>query len=252
MERLEEARKRLEEARRVAVLTGAGISKPSGIPTFRDAEGLWKNFNPLDYATPEAYARDPEKVWAWYAWRIQKVREAKPNPAHYALVELERRILSRGEASSSSPRTWTAFTPSREARTWWSSTATSSGPGARPAGSGFPCRRPSPRPLLPGLRPPGPARCGLVRGVSAGRGLGEGGKGLRRGRLRLGGGHQRRGGARGLLGPDRLRLGGLPGGGEPRAHPHPLAHLSLRTGAVEGMALLLPPSPEDQAEGHLS
>ena len=96
MERLEEARKRLEEARRVAVLTGAGISKPSGIPTFRDAEGLWKNFNPLDYATPEAYARDPEKVWAWYAWRIQKVREAKPNPAHYALVELERRILSRG------------------------------------------------------------------------------------------------------------------------------------------------------------
>lgn len=97
MERLEEARKRLEEARRVAVLTGAGISKPSGIPTFRDAEGLWKNFNPLDYATPEAYARDPEKVWAWYAWRIQKVREAKPNPAHYALVELERRILSRGK-----------------------------------------------------------------------------------------------------------------------------------------------------------
>ncbi|TIF18099.1 SIR2 family NAD-dependent protein deacylase, partial [Legionella pneumophila] len=96
MERLEEARKRLEEAKRVAVLTGAGISKPSGIPTFRDAEGLWKNFNPLDYATPEAYARDPEKVWAWYAWRIQKVREAKPNPAHYALVELERRILSRG------------------------------------------------------------------------------------------------------------------------------------------------------------
>lgn len=130
----------------MAVLTGAGISKPSGIPTFRDAEGLWKNFNPLDYATPEAYARDPEKVWAWYAWRIQKVREAKPNPAHYALVELERRILSRGEASSSSPRTWTAFTPSREARTWWSSTATSSGPGARPAGSGFPCRRPSPPP----------------------------------------------------------------------------------------------------------
>lgn len=198
---------------------GRASPSPPASPTFRDAEGLWKNFNPLDYATPEAYARDPEKVWAWYAWRIQKVREAKPNPAHYALVELERRILSRGEASSSSPRTWTAFTPSREARTWWSSTATSSGPGARPAGSGFPCRRPSPRPLLPGLRPPGPARCGLVRGVSAGRGLGEGGKGLRRGRLRLGGGHQRRGGARGLLGPDRLRLGGLPGGGEPRAHP---------------------------------
>jgi NAD-dependent deacetylase len=93
---LEEARKRLEEARKVAVLTGAGISKPSGIPTFRDAEGLWKEFNPLEYATPEAYAKDPEKVWAWYAWRIAKVREARPNPAHQALAELERRLLERG------------------------------------------------------------------------------------------------------------------------------------------------------------
>jgi NAD-dependent deacetylase len=93
---LEEARKRLEEARKVAVLTGAGISKPSGIPTFRDAEGLWKEFNPLEYATPEAYAKDPEKVWAWYAWRIAKVREARPNPAHQALAELERRVLERG------------------------------------------------------------------------------------------------------------------------------------------------------------
>ncbi|TFU17140.1 SIR2 family NAD-dependent protein deacylase [Thermus tengchongensis] len=96
MERLEEARARLRAARRVAVLTGAGISKPSGIPTFRDAEGLWKEFNPLDYATPEAYARDPEKVWAWYAWRIAKVREALPNPAHLALVRLEEEVLARG------------------------------------------------------------------------------------------------------------------------------------------------------------
>ncbi|GAA6734078.1 NAD-dependent deacylase [Thermus oshimai] len=93
---LEEARRRLREARRVAVLTGAGISKPSGIPTFRDAEGLWKAFNPLDYATPEAYARDPKKVWAWYAWRIAKVREAEPNPAHYALARLEADLLARG------------------------------------------------------------------------------------------------------------------------------------------------------------
>lgn len=96
MEGLAEARRRLARAERVAVLTGAGISKPSGIPTFRDAEGLWRNFNPLEYATPEAYAKDPEKVWAWYAWRIQKVRQAQPNPAHLALVELERRVLERG------------------------------------------------------------------------------------------------------------------------------------------------------------
>lgn len=96
MEGLAEARRRLARAERVAVLTGAGISKPSGILTFRDAEGLWRNFNPLEYATPEAYAKDPEKVWAWYAWRIQKVRQAQPNPAHLALVELERRVLERG------------------------------------------------------------------------------------------------------------------------------------------------------------
>ncbi len=93
---LQEARKRLEGAGKVAVLTGAGISKPSGIPTFRDAEGLWKNFNPLDYATPEAYAKDPAKVWEWYAWRIAKVREAEPNPAHRALVRLEEAVLRRG------------------------------------------------------------------------------------------------------------------------------------------------------------
>ncbi len=96
MEGLAEARRRLARAERVAVLTGAGISKPSGIPTFRDAEGLWRDFNPLEYATPEAYAKDPEKVWAWYAWRIAKVREARPNPAHLALVELERRLLAKG------------------------------------------------------------------------------------------------------------------------------------------------------------
>jgi NAD-dependent deacetylase len=93
---LAEARKRLRGARHLAVLTGAGISKPSGIPTFRDAAGLWKEFNPLDYATPEAYARDPERVWSWYAWRIEKVRQAKPNPAHHALVRLEEAVLARG------------------------------------------------------------------------------------------------------------------------------------------------------------
>ncbi len=96
MEGLEEARRRLREAKRVAVLTGAGISKPSGIPTFRDAEGLWRNFNPLEYATPEAYARDPLKVWNWYKMRIEAVRKAQPNPAHYALARLEEEVLARG------------------------------------------------------------------------------------------------------------------------------------------------------------
>ncbi len=89
---LEAARKRLREARRVAVLTGAGVSQPSGIPTFRDAAGLWKDFNIEEYATPEAYARNPQKVWEWYAWRYQNVIQAQPNRAHTLLALLEQRI----------------------------------------------------------------------------------------------------------------------------------------------------------------
>lgn len=90
VERLKEARERIRAARRVAVLTGAGISAPSGIPTFRDPGGLWKNFRLEDYATPEGFKKNPEEVWRWYAWRYKKIREAKPNPAHHLLAELER------------------------------------------------------------------------------------------------------------------------------------------------------------------
>ncbi len=92
MNALSVARKRLAMARQVAVLTGAGISKPSGIPTFRDAAGLWKNFDIEEYATPEAYARNPQKVWEWYAWRYQNVMQAQPNRAHALLVLLEKRV----------------------------------------------------------------------------------------------------------------------------------------------------------------
>lgn len=89
---LEAARERLLTARRVAVLTGAGISQPSGIPTFRDAAGLWKDFDIEEYATPGAYARNPQKVWEWYAWRYQQVMRAAPNRAHTLLVKLEQRV----------------------------------------------------------------------------------------------------------------------------------------------------------------
>jgi len=89
---LKDARERLRAARRVAVLTGAGISQPSGIPTFRDATGLWKDFDIEEYATPQAYARNPQKVWDWYAWRYQKVTQAQPNRAHQLLVALEQRV----------------------------------------------------------------------------------------------------------------------------------------------------------------
>ena len=85
----DEARAKLHAATKVAVLTGAGVSAESGVPTFRGSGGLWEGFRPEELATPEAYARDPDKVWRWYAWRYQQVMEAKPNRAHLLLAELE-------------------------------------------------------------------------------------------------------------------------------------------------------------------
>jgi NAD-dependent deacetylase len=85
-------RKWLLEARSVAVLTGAGVSAESGVPTFRDANGLWNQYRVQDLATPSAFARDPKLVWDWYNWRRSVLSEVKPNPGHYALAELEKRI----------------------------------------------------------------------------------------------------------------------------------------------------------------
>lgn len=83
----------LAKARHVCVLTGAGISAESGIPTFRDAqEGLWSNYDPFDLATPEGFDRDPELVWRWYEWRRELIRRAEPNPGHLALAALARRV----------------------------------------------------------------------------------------------------------------------------------------------------------------
>jgi NAD-dependent deacetylase len=82
---------RLKSAQRVVVLTGAGVSAESGVPTFRDAQtGLWSKFNPEELATPRAFRRNPRLVWEWYEYRRKLVAEAKPNPAHTALAEMER------------------------------------------------------------------------------------------------------------------------------------------------------------------
>ncbi len=87
------AARRVREARHVCVLTGAGISAESGIPTFRDAlTGLWAKFRPEELATPEAFERDPRLVWEWYEARRTSVRAAQPNPGHHALAELARRV----------------------------------------------------------------------------------------------------------------------------------------------------------------
>lgn len=83
----------LRAARTVVVLTGAGISAESGIPTFREAlTGLWARFRPEELASPEAFQRDPQRVWAWYAERRARVREAQPNPGHIALAQFEREV----------------------------------------------------------------------------------------------------------------------------------------------------------------
>lgn len=80
-------------AEHIVVLTGAGVSAESGIPTFREAQtGLWARFRPEELATPEAFARNPGRVWAWYMWRRSLIEKAKPNPAHKALAAMERRV----------------------------------------------------------------------------------------------------------------------------------------------------------------
>ena len=86
---IDRARDLIEHARSVFVLTGAGISAESGIPTFRGTDGLWKNYRATDLATPQAFQRDPGLVWEWYHWRQRLIMGAEPNPGHQAIVRLE-------------------------------------------------------------------------------------------------------------------------------------------------------------------
>jgi len=84
---IDEVRRLLARAARVTVLTGAGMSAESGVPTFRDAQtGLWSRFDPMQLASPEGFRADPALVWAWYAWRRDQVERAQPNAGHVALA----------------------------------------------------------------------------------------------------------------------------------------------------------------------
>jgi NAD-dependent deacetylase len=83
---LPEVRDRLRSAKRLTVVTGAGVSAASGVPTFRGAGGLWRNFRPEQLATPEAFGRNPRLVWEWYDWRRGLIAACAPNPAHEVIA----------------------------------------------------------------------------------------------------------------------------------------------------------------------
>lgn len=89
---LQEARERLASAHAVTILTGAGISADSGVPTFRGTDGLWRNFRSEDLATPEAFERNPRLVWEWYDWRRQVIAGKSPNAAHHAIAAFESKV----------------------------------------------------------------------------------------------------------------------------------------------------------------
>jgi NAD-dependent deacetylase len=85
-------RSRLASSCTLTVLTGAGISADSGIPTFRGREGLWKQFKPEDLATPQAFSNDPRLVWEWYNWRRGLIASKSPNAGHYVIAEMEKQV----------------------------------------------------------------------------------------------------------------------------------------------------------------
>ncbi len=86
---LDRAAKMIERAEYVIAFTGAGISAESGVPTFRGKGGLWEKYKPEEIATPEAFERDPRRVWEWYKWRMELIARTKPNPGHIALARME-------------------------------------------------------------------------------------------------------------------------------------------------------------------
>jgi NAD-dependent deacetylase len=81
---------RLKKAKKIAFVTGAGISQESGIPTFRGKDGLWRKYDPMKLATIDAFYEDPKLVWEWYEERRQNILAANPNPGHLSIAELER------------------------------------------------------------------------------------------------------------------------------------------------------------------
>lgn len=92
---IQQAAAAIRASQRIVALTGSGISRESGVPTFRDAlDGLWARFDPQELATPAAFRANPKLVWDWYEYRRAVARQAQPNPGHVALAELQQRVAS--------------------------------------------------------------------------------------------------------------------------------------------------------------
>jgi len=89
---IQDIKERLYNTQAVTVLTGAGISAESGVPTFRGKDGLWKNFRAEDLATPDAFKKNPKLVWEWYNSRRQTLAKLQANPGHIAIAEIEKRV----------------------------------------------------------------------------------------------------------------------------------------------------------------
>lgn len=113
MEISERLKSLLIPSTRVAVLTGAGVSQESGVPTFRDKDGLWQKFRPEELANMGAFLKNPKLVWGWYEHRRQVVRDVKPNAGHEALVELQKFF---NNFTLITHKTWTACTNARAAK----------------------------------------------------------------------------------------------------------------------------------------
>jgi len=88
---IEQVAARLRRTQRVTILTGAGVSAASGVPTFRGKDGLWRQYQATDLATPEAFARDPKLVWEWYRWRRELIAGCQPNAAHDVIAQWSQR-----------------------------------------------------------------------------------------------------------------------------------------------------------------
>lgn len=93
-----EFRDLLHKAQNVVVLTGAGASAESGVPTFRGSGGLWRTFRAQELATPDAFARNPSLVWEFYSYRREVVLTKQPNKAHYAIAEFQKRMKEKGRS----------------------------------------------------------------------------------------------------------------------------------------------------------